>query len=281
MRNLLLVIFLCGVGALAAATWLISAQYDSPATAGTGDSAFDTSLSSDARIAALERAVHDERRARAVLQEELYYLTAELEALRDGALIDAAPPGAETADSDGAIGAAPTESRESRRERSARRNSPEGRIERLIEAGFAPGEATWIVQREQELQMEALAERFEAGRSGDPTDFYRSRVSASEMLRDELGDTSYEQYLAANGRPTAVTVSSVIGSSPAQTAGLQPGDNIVRYDGQRVFSMTDLNMAALEGDAGANIVVDIERDGVPMQIVIPRGPIGITGGRRR
>lgn len=281
MRKLLIVSFICSVAALAAGAWVYTSDTPLPAPGNSSRSAFDPALSDSERIAALERAINDERLAREVLQEELYYVTAELEALRDGELVDEALPGGDGEESAAADEASTAQSRETRRERFARRNSPEYRIERLIEAGFAPGEATWIVQREQELQMEALAERFEAGRSGDPADFYRSRVSASEMLRDELGDTSYEQYLAANGRPTAVTVSSVIGSSPAQTAGLQPGDNIVRYDGQRVFSMTDLNMAALEGEAGANIVVDIERDGVAMQIVIPRGPIGITGGRRR
>lgn len=277
MRIFVFAIVLCSF-ALAAGAWIF-VDREVTGSAESAASSFNSSLPDSERIAALERAINDERLAREVLQEELYYLTAELEALRDGELIDAAPPIGDNEEA--AVDAPVAENRESRRERFARRNSPEYRIERLIEAGFAPGEATWIVQREQELQMAALEERFEAGRSGDPSDFYRSRASASAMLREELGDPTYEQYLAANGRATAVTVSSVIGSSPAQTAGLQPGDSIVRYDGQRVFSMTDLNMAALEGEAGASIVVDIERDGVPMQIVIPRGPIGITGGRRR
>ena len=83
-----------------------------------------------------------------------------------------------------------------------------------------------------------------------------------------------------NNRSTSVTISSVIESSPAQSAGLQPGDEIVRYDGERVFSMTDLTRQTMDGTAGQNVVVDIMRDGTPMQIVMPRGPVGISGGRR-
>ena len=45
--------------------------------------------------------------------------------------------------------------------------------------------------------------------------------------------------------------------------------------------MTDLTRQTMDGAAGENIVVDIMRDGNPMQIVMPRGPVGITGGRRR
>jgi C-terminal processing protease CtpA/Prc len=169
----------------------------------------------------------------------------------------------------------------SRREENRRRYSLEGRMERLIEAGFLPSQASMIVQRESELQMDSIKARYEAERSGDPTDFFRSRNASSQVLRDELGDADYERYLVANDRPTSVSVSSVIESSPAQSAGLLPGDEIVRYDGERVFSMTDLTRQAIDGTAGQNIVVDIMRDGTPMQVVMPRGPIGISGGRRR
>jgi hypothetical protein len=37
----------------------------------------------------------------------------------------------------------------------------------------------------------------------------------------------------------------------------------------------------MEGEPGENVVVNITRDGIPMQIVLPRGPLGINIGRRR
>jgi S1-C subfamily serine protease len=154
-------------------------------------------------------------------------------------------------------------------------------VERLVEAGFLPSQAAMIVRRESELQMESLQARYEAERSGEPADYWQSRASSSAALRQELGDADYERYLSANDRSTSVSISSVIDSSPAQSAGLQAGDEIVRYDGERVFSMTDLTRQTMNGTAGQNIVVDIMRDGNPMQIVMPRGPVGISGGRRR
>jgi C-terminal processing protease CtpA/Prc len=173
------------------------------------------------------------------------------------------------------------DSRSARREDYRRRYSEEGRIEALIEAGFLPSQASLIVRREAELQMDALQARYDAERSGDPVDYYRYRSAGNDALREELGDADYERYLEANNRSTSVSISSVIDSSPAQAAGLRPGDEIVRYDGARVFSMTDLTQQAIDGVPGQNVAVDIVRNGVAMQVVMPRGPIGISGGRRR
>jgi S1-C subfamily serine protease len=81
-----------------------------------------------------------------------------------------------------------------------------------------------------------------------------------------------------------VAVGTVLESSPAQRAGLQPGDEIVAYGGQRVFSYGDLSEQTMGTTAGQSVVVDIRRDGVPMQVVIEAGPIGISNrgyfGRR-
>jgi C-terminal processing protease CtpA/Prc len=264
--------------AFAAASYIYMADTVPEAPAGTTEatSTFDAGLPVEERVAALERAVSDERLARQYLQEEVFYLTSELERVSgNGNFRQADEVRAAQAEDEA------SNSRMSRREENRRRNSLEGRMERLIEAGFLPSQASMIVQRESELQMDSIKARYEAERSGDPTDFFRSRNASSQVLRDELGDADYERYLVANDRSTSVSVSSVIESSPAQSAGLLPGDEIVRYDGERVFSMTDLTRQAIDGTAGQNIVVDIMRDGTPMQVVMPRGPIGISGGRRR
>ncbi len=264
--------------AFTAASWIYTAETEPEAPADTTEvtSSFDAGLPVEDRIAALERAVSDERFARQLLQEEVFYLTEELEQITG--TYDPELP--EEISAEEAV-AESGDSRRSRREERRYRNSLEGRIERLIEAGFLPSQASMIVRRESELQMESLRSRYEAERSGDPADYWRSRSASSETLRQELGDADYERYLTANDRSTSVTISSVIDSSPAQSAGLQAGDEIVRYDGERVFSMTDLTRQTMDGTAGQHVVVDIMRDGIPMQIVLPRGPVGISGGRRR
>jgi hypothetical protein len=228
----------------------------------------------DARIAALEAAVAQERSARQLLEEELLVLFAELDELRDGNALPANQSASVVVDVP-----APESGPESFRERRESRNSIEARTDALVEVGFSADRAAWILQREDQLRVEAMQARFDAQRSGDMQAMSSANTGAEAILRSELGDADYEQYLEAYDRPTSVRVGNVLESSPGHNAGLQRGDEIVRYDGQRVFSFSDLNNQQLQGNAGENVVVDILREGAPMQVVMPRGPIGIEARR--
>ncbi len=224
----------------------------------------------DTRLAALEQAVRTERQARHLLQDEMFFLTEELERLSTG---NAVPESATEIDNAAQIASLT-------RGNVRGRNDLEYRAARLVAGGFTEGEADWIVRRESELQMESLQARYDADRNGTPQDYFQNRQATAMALREELGDADYERYLASNGRSTRVAISTVLESSPAQMAGLQIGDEIINYDGRRVFSMADLNRETLQGVAGQNVVVDFMRDGIQMQVVIARGPVGIMGGRR-
>ena len=151
--------------AFAVASWIYTADTRPEVAASTEEvtSAFDAGLPVEERIAALERAVSDERFARQLLQEEVFYLTAELEQITG--IYDPEVP--EEISAEEAV-AEPGDSRRSRSEERRYRNSLEGRIELLIEAGFLPSQAAIIARRESELQMESLRTRYEAERSGDP-----------------------------------------------------------------------------------------------------------------
>jgi len=222
------------------------------------------------RVATLEQALGAEQQARQWLEEEILYLGSELERL--------AVPGVATApvaaEAEPGI-TEPSPERPATRTRGVARD-----LARLVNSGFTQAEAEWILRRESELQMQALRDRYEAERRGEAPDYFSGRDAAGDVLRTELGDEAYERYLAANRRSISVTVGSVLESSPAQAAGLVAGDEIVSYDGRRVFDLSDLTTLTKEGDPGQTVVVDILRGGQPMQVVIPRGPLGITGGRR-
>ena len=148
------------------------------------------------------------------------------------------------------------------------------RIDRLVAAGFDADQAEWIVRRESELEMEALQRRYEATQAGEPltAELFTRRELA---LRDELGEEDYARYREATGRATRIRVDRVLASSPAEAAGVQPGDEILAYDGQRVFDTTDLQRLTLEGRLGQNVTLRLLRDGVERLVVLPRGPIGV------
>lgn len=236
---------------------------------------FDANAAMEERIRALEIAVGEERNARQLLEEELSFILDELDTI--------SAEGRQTADervADSRGGRNEVQNRETFQERRNERFSLEGRTQPLIDAGFTPERAAVIAQRESELQMKALQARFEARVSGERSERGDIAMNPDAMLRAEIGDDDYAMYLEANNRASSVGISSVMPSSPAQIAGLQPGDRIVSYAGTRVFGVGELNAQIVQGSPGENVLLDIERDGVPMQVVLPRGPLGITSRRR-
>jgi len=233
---------------------------------------FDETAATEERIRALEAAVSEERQARQLLEDELFVLFAEIERLEaGGGNRDNAQINRDSAVVEG------TQIFERLRED----RSSVGQRESLIDAGLTPDRADWILRRESELRYESMQARFEASNSGTEQDWFDAALNPESMLRAEIGDADYEKYLEGNNRPTSVNISNVMASSPGERAGLQPGDEIVNYDGQRVFSTFELVQQTMGGGGEGTVVIDLLRDGAPIQIVLPRGPIGVEVGRRR
>jgi hypothetical protein len=236
-----------------------------------------------ARIAELESALDSEIEQRVALEQRVAELDAALEELRGEASERQADGGRRTAavvavqEGTPPFGDAPPGPRGFRGP-----DTTEQRVDRLVAAGFAPDRAAWIEQRTSELTMQAIQAQYQRrrGETVDPA----LLEGTQQTLRQELGDTEYERYLTALGRPTKVGVFNVIPSSPAEVAGLRPGDEILSYGGTRVFDMRELNDLTVEGTPGQPVVLEVQRDGQNLQLVLPRGPIGIGGGpfnRRR
>lgn len=279
LKTLLLVVAGLGAG-LAIAFWL----QPSPATPSGAEAQSSVATAveisgggtaSAARLAALEDALATEVERRVELEARVEELSAALEAFGDRPTRTARAGSATTEEPDPA---AVERTRERfRRDADA---SPEERerrmIEQLVAAGFAPDRAQWINRRSQELRMQALQAQYEARREGRP----EPAGLGEGALRTELGDADYERFLSAMGRSTTVNVAGVLASSPAERAGLEPGDEIVAYNGRRVFDIAELNELTLGGATGESVVVDVLRNGQTFQLVLPRGPIGIWGGFR-
>jgi hypothetical protein len=245
------------------------------ADAPRSDAYLDFDAATEERIRALEIAVGEERNARQLLEEELGFLLDELEQIRSG---ESGRRQENTVNSE-AVRVAESNRTTIQQPRSEL-SSPEGRTRALVAAGFSPDRAASIVQREAELQMGALQARYDARQSGTRPEPGSLVFNPDAALRAELGESDYVMYREAYGQPTSVAVGSVMHSSPAEAAGLQAGDRIISYGGARVFSNRDLNAQTMQGTPGQNVLVEIERDGVPTQVVLPRGPLGISIGGR-
>ena len=185
-------------------------------------------------------------------------------------------------DQEGVVGS-DTEARESglREQFSERREIDQGERtqQRLVAAGFDEFEAAEIVRITEELQMRRLNALFQAEQSGERVNVQAFQAEATQQLKDRLGEADYEKYLEATRRPTSVAVRNVLESSPAQLAGLQSGDEIVRYDGERVYNVAELNRLTSTNDS-ESILVEVIRNGQPITVSLPAGPIGITSRSR-
>jgi hypothetical protein len=153
------------------------------------------------------------------------------------------------------------------------------RFDRFVAAGIAPERAFAIMRREEDLEMEALRARHVAARSGAT----REEVAALTplaRLRSELGDAEYAKYLDARGRPISVGVRQVVENSQAEFAGVKSGDEIVAYNGQRVFDMNELAALIQQAEAGESVPLEMIRDGRLIQVYVDAGPIGINSAGR-
>jgi hypothetical protein len=280
-KSIALVIIGLAAGFAVAAWWGGSSRAPVPGSA--------NGLDVEQRLDALEADLAVEVRRRTELEAELAALSAQVAPATDATVIASSQIGSSTRPSDSRSDSAGAAEENARAEATvppgARRRPPfavddSELVERIVAAGISPERAQWIVARTQELRMEALQAQYDAAREGRPIDPSQA-LSPTAALREELGDADYERYLQALGVPTNVYVGDVLATSPAAQAGIKPGDQIVRFDGKRVFAMSDINRLVLEGEPGQMVAVDIMRDGQLVQLYVPRGPIGIAGGGPR
>jgi len=264
------------IAGFAVGAWVISAT----PTAGQESAAMPSSRDAGSadtlaeRLLSLEQLIAEEREARLELAGQVQDLIDDLE--RDA--VAAASPAAENSAGNGR--------REESRGGGLRRAQDftamirrfeDRRLQSLMENGFSEDEARRVLQRESEAEFKSMQLAWEAQREGTPADQLPASSDPQALLRADLGDADYERFLMAQGQPTSIQITRVLNGSPGSEAGLQPGDQIVSYDGERVFNVTDLRELTMRGAAGEDVVMEIDRDGVRMQLSVPRGPVGITG----
>lgn len=156
----------------------------------------------------------------------------------------------------------------------------------LVDAGFRPADAQHLREVYESVDLERLYLRDRATREGwmgTPRFAEESRALEERIdrLRPDLGDDRYDWFLYASGQFNRVLVADVLERSAAETAGIQPGDRILRYGEQRVFSASELAALTMQGRSGEPVVVDVERAGGVQRVTLPRGPIGVRLGAER
>jgi hypothetical protein len=131
----------------------------------------------------------------------------------------------------------------------------------LLERGIPPDEVARLNRRFQESEMEVLYLRDQATREGWSRRFRMMNELADlrGQLREQVGDEDYDLILWATGQENRVIITDVLLTSPARAADLRSGDVIVRYGGEKIFSVSDVQSATRSGEAGDPVTVEVLR----------------------
>ncbi len=151
---------------------------------------------------------------------------------------------------------------------------------RLVATGFSPERLEELQRRKDQLRAQLQQKVYERGQQGlPPTVFsYAATVDPDLLVQDEMSDSEYMNYRRAKGLPTDVRVMKVLAGSNAETAGLQPGDQITKFNGKRVFDSRVLDLSAISDESATGSgVIEVVRNGLPMTLTLPKGPVGIDG----
>ncbi len=153
--------------------------------------------------------------------------------------------------------------------------------QKLINQGLAVETVNMLQKYVDDKRLQRLNLRDQAIREGwQNSDQYLEKMhalgDAAYGLKQEFGEEVYDQYLYASGRPNRVVVREVINGSVAQSAGLKPGDIILRYAEESIYNMDELREATTKGNSGESILIEFMRDKQPYSATIVRGPLGIS-----
>jgi vacuolar-type H+-ATPase subunit I/STV1 len=234
-------------------------------------SATESAASAADEIGALRRRLDDETRARRQLERRLEALE------REVAGLDSASQRGPEIETGSAAGVAEGEAVSADGARRAWFDE-----QALIASGIDEARARELKLYFEQLELERLRLRDRAAREGWDGSRRRQEFALlgerEEALREQLGEDEYAAYLYAAGRPNSVEISSVLASAPAGQAGIRPGDRILRYAGERIYSPRELRVATTGGEFGDPVEIEVERDGETLRFYLARGPMGVRTG---
>lgn len=137
-----------------------------------------------------------------------------------------------------------------------------------------------ILTLQNQLEKELLYLRDHAARGGWlVSDQYRKAhtrlMTSDNPIRVTLGDEAFQQYLDASGQESSIIVNDILPGSAAEIAGLLTDDVVHSYDGKRVFSSAELQLATTLGERDNAIDITVLRDDQLVALTITRGPLGV------
>ncbi len=104
---------------------------------------------------------------------------------------------------------------------------------------------------------------------GDPYAEYYTAKEYAEFEKQNITDYVGVGIQIAQDKEGNIIVLSVFSDGPAETAGMLPGDYILKVDGKEPKDTTD-TVSRITGEAGTLVKITVERDGEPVELVMTR-----------
>ena len=233
------------------------------------------------RVGKLERALQESNR----IQNELLELVGELHKKLEGnagAIVDART--SDLRERPRERNGVQNNERASRTER--HRQYREMQMQRLLDAGLSQNRAEFIIDKQERFQYDYMRYSYEyrhlqdkaSERGAELKEQLEIHSNPRRLMEHELNKQEFELYLKANGERQEMRIDRVVSETPAASIGLQPGDKIISYNGERVFHMGDLRSQIYKVAPGESVPLEVEREGGNREVIyVPSGPLGIQG----
>jgi carboxyl-terminal processing protease len=140
----------------------------------------------------------------------------------------------------------------------------------------------YLVQPVDDEQMMQGAIRGMMDSLGDPHTGYMNPVEYSDASAPLEGYSGIGAWVNTEGE--FLTITEPIKGSPAEAAGLKPGDQIIAINGEDMTgTLAELARQKVLGPAGTEVVLTIQREGVdqPFEVTITRAQITIPSTEYR
>jgi len=120
-------------------------------------------------------------------------------------------------------------------------------------------------------RLEALVDRIQTDSSPASPDNLDNLPDELDTVINAVSGQAKNTNEDSTDGTTSLKLDSVLPGSVEESQGLLSGDEIVFYDGRRVYDILDIRAADESGYSGQMVQVEIQRAGRRMTITLPRG----------